>query len=259
LVVVASLRLCGKLGQRRHGAPVPVRSGNIEQPFEPCRRESRALTTRPRKQLAPQRHRLPRLVASSAHVSLAALRERLQATAQACRELGITRLYMPAVPAAERDSPAAYWTALGRELAGHAHALAGSGIRLGYHNHDWELKTREGGRTALDLIFAGAGDDPLDWQVDVAWLVRGGADPLVLLRRHGARVSSAHAKDLAPAGEKLDEDGWADVGHGTLDWPTLAAACRQAGARCLVAEHDNPSDPARFARNAHRFLSRLQG
>jgi sugar phosphate isomerase/epimerase len=199
------------------------------------------------------------LVASSAHVGLAALRERRHATAQACRELGITRLYMPAVPAAERDSPAAYWTALGRELAGHAHALAGSGIRLGYHNHDWELKTQDGGRTALDLIFAGAGDDPLDWQVDVAWLVRGGADPLVLLRRHGGRVSSAHAKDLAPAGQKLDEDGWADVGHGTLDWPTLAAACRRAGARCLVAEHDNPSDPARFARNARRFLSKLQG
>ena len=199
------------------------------------------------------------LVASSAHVGIAALRERLPSIAQACRHVGIAQLYMPSVPVAERDGPAAYWTALGRELAGHAHRFAESGIRLGYHNHHWELKTKEGGKTALELIFAAAEGGPLDWQVDVAWLVRGGADPLTLLLRYGDRVTSAHAKDLAPAGEKLDVDGWAALGHGPLDWPALAAACRQAGARCLVAEHDNPSDPARFARNAYAFLSKLQG
>lgn len=197
------------------------------------------------------------LTASSSHVSIAALRERFDVVAEACKTIGFTQLFMPSVPAAERDSEGPYWQALGRELGGYAKRLAAQGIALGYHNHHWELKTKEGGATALELLFEAAADSPLSWQVDVAWLVRGGADPLAWLKRYTGRVASAHAKDLAPAGQKLDEDGWADVGSGTMDWPTLAAACRAAGARSLVAEHDNPSDGARFARNAFAYLSRL--
>ena len=142
------------------------------------------------------------------------------------------------------------------ELGALARQCHDQGITLGYHNHHWELQVKEGGRTALDLLWQGAEGSPLAWQVDVAWLVRGGADPLDWFQRHAARVVSLHAKDLAPAGDKLDEDGWADLGSGTLDWPTLAAAGRAAGARWLVAEHDKPNDPARFARNSHAFLAK---
>ena len=197
------------------------------------------------------------LRASSSHLSMAMLRERLPDVIAACETLAITQLIMPAVPPAERDSDAAYWRALGNELGDFAQRLAEQGIDLAYHNHDWELRTKENGATALELLFESAGTSPLGWQVDVAWLVRGGADPLPWLDRYTGRVASAHAKDLAPAGEKRDEDGWADVGHGVMDWPTLAAACRKAGARFLAAEHDNPSDAARFAGNAFAYLNQL--
>ena len=61
-----------------------------------------------------------------------------------------------------------------------------------------------------------------------------------------------------PAGTKLDEDGWADVGDGVLDWRgQLAPAALANGARWLVAEHDKPSDPARFARRSFAFLNSL--
>ena len=197
------------------------------------------------------------LKASSSHVSIAALRERLDAVAEACKTIGFTELFIPSVPRDERDSDSPYWEALGRELALFAQQLADHGIALGYHNHNWDVQPKQDGRTPLELLF-GAADSPLRWQVDVAWLVRGGVDPLAWLQRHAGRVTSAHAKDMAPAGQKLDEDGWADVGTGTLDWPTLAAACKAAGARWLVAEHDNPSDGARFARNSFSYLTSLK-
>jgi sugar phosphate isomerase/epimerase len=198
------------------------------------------------------------LKVSSAHVGMAALRDRFEAIMQACKTLGFTQLFMPSVPPEERQSPEPYWTALGRELAQMAWRAKDHGIELGYHNHHWELKQQADGRTALDCLFAAAGKAPLKWQADVAWLVRGGADPAVLMAQYADRVTSVHAKDLAPANTKLDEDGWEDVGHGVLDWRgTLAAASVKNGAQWLVAEHDKPSDPARFARNSFAFLNSL--
>ena len=100
-------------------------------------------------------------------------------------------------------------------------ALPVQGIHLGYHNHNWELQPKDGATTALELLFAEAEGSPLTWQADVAWLVRGGAEPETWLRRYSDRLVSAHVKDIAPPGTKLDEDGWADVGAGVLDWQNL--------------------------------------
>ena len=79
-----------------------------------------------------------------------------------------------------------------------------------------------------------------------------------MIPKPGLLRTISHAKDLAPSGTKGDEDGWADVGLGVLDWRnTLAPASAAHGARWLVAEHDMPSDPARFARNSFAFLNSL--
>ena len=94
-----------------------------------------------------------------------------QAVVQACRTLGFDQLFMPAVPPDERDMEAAGWRALGRELGGMAKSFRDEGITLGYHNHHWELKPKDGSKTALELLFEEAQGTPLAWQVDVAWLV----------------------------------------------------------------------------------------
>jgi sugar phosphate isomerase/epimerase len=197
------------------------------------------------------------LKASSSHVGLAALRRRTDAVVEACRTLGIAQLFMPAVPPRQRDMAANGWRALGRELGQLSERLRVQGIELGYHNHHWELAPKEGTRTALDVLFEAAGGSPLTWQADVAWLVRGGAEPKAWLHRYRSRLTSAHVKDIAPAGHNQDEHGWADVGSGVLDWRDLWQACRDAGARWMVVEHDRPRDPARTARASFAFLTRM--
>ena len=198
------------------------------------------------------------LKASSSHVALAALRERPDAVVEASRTLGTSQLFMPAVPPDQRAMPAEGWRALGRELGQVAERLRDQGVELGYHNHDWELAPKVGAVTGLELLFEAAGGSPLTWQVDVAWLVRGKADPKLWLERYGSRVTSAHVKDLAPPGQNAEEDGWADVGAGVLDWRALWRACREAGARRMVVEHDKPKDPACTARASLVFLSSME-
>ena len=196
------------------------------------------------------------LEAPTGHVGIAALRDRFDATVAACRTIGVEQLFMPAVPPEQRGMDGAGWTALGHELADLARRLETQGIGLGYHNHDWELRQKEGG-VALDLLFTAAAGSSLTWQVDVAWLVRGGADPKAWIARYRPLVVSAHVKDIAPRGENLDQDGWADVGAGVLDWRDLWRTCRNAGARWMVVEHDKPADPAKSVAASYAFLKDL--
>ena len=197
------------------------------------------------------------LQGSSSHVGLQQLREKPEAIVDACEALDIDELYMPAVPPEQRDMDAAGWRALGAELGEIAEDLQAGGLRLGYHNHNWELEPKEGEKTALELIFEAAGSAPLVWQADVAWLIRGGAEPETWLSRYRDRLSSAHVKDIAPDGENTDQDGWADVGHGVLDWPKLWEVCRASGAGWMVVEHDKPADPAGCARRSYDFLANM--
>ena len=197
------------------------------------------------------------LSASSSHVGLDQLRKKPEHLVEACEMLGIDELYMPAVSEEDRQMDAAGWQALGAELGDLSEDFQVQGIRLGYHNHDWELTPKEGEKTALDLIFEAAGEAPLTWQADVAWLVRGGVDPAVWLQRYADRLLSAHVKDIAAAGENLDQDGWADVGYGTLDWPRLWETCRASGAGWMVVEHDKPADPAGCARRSFDFIANM--
>lgn len=186
------------------------------------------------------------MTAPSAHVGLDRLRADPLAAVKLCRELGISLILAPAPPQGERDKDAAGWRALGKELAQIGKVVTGEGLRFGWHNHHWEFQKQADGSFGMDLILGEAPD--LLWQMDIAWVVRGNADPQAWLAKYAGRIPSVHIKDIAPAGQCADEDGWADVGHGTLDWAKLLPAARKAGATLLVAEHDKPNDVARFAR-----------
>ena len=198
------------------------------------------------------------LKASSSHVSLAALREKPDAVVDACRTLGFTHLFMPAVPPEQRDMVADGWRSLGQELGRMAQTFFEQGVRLGYHNHHWELKPKDNGKTALELMFEAAEGSPLTWEVDVAWLARGNADPKDWINRYRDKVTAAHVKDIAPPSQNDDQDGWADVGSGTLPWRDLWRICRDAGAEWMVVEHDKPADPAQTARVSFAFLKNIE-
>jgi sugar phosphate isomerase/epimerase len=193
------------------------------------------------------------MTAPSCHVGLDRLRGDFGAAIGICRDLGVETIFAPAPPLGERDGGEAEWRALGRELARIGAVVQAEGLRFGWHNHHWEYQKATDGRTFLDVMFAEAPD--LLWQPDLAWIVRGGGDPVAELQRHKKRVLAAHVKDIAPPGECLDEDGWADPGHGVLDWGALRAAMTQAGVELYVVEHDKPNDVARFARRAIETVS----
>ena len=164
------------------------------------------------------------------------------------KTLGIETVFCPFVMPDDRPSDAAGWAAFGKTVAEAGNPIWDAGLNYGWHNHDFEFVALDDGQFPFDLIMAA--DDRLVAELDLAWVVRGGQDPLVWLQKYSDRTASVHLKDLAAPGENADEDGWADVGHGTMDWAALMGAARQTSAQYFVMEHDNPSDHHRFASRA---------
>ncbi|HEY4200211.1 MAG TPA: sugar phosphate isomerase/epimerase [Devosiaceae bacterium] len=160
--------------------------------------------------------------------------------------LGVKTLICPAIPKEERSQGEDKWIQLGETLGELNETYRKAGFGFGWHNHNFEFAPTDSGRLPMEIILEVAAG--IDWEVDVAWLVVGKQDVSAWFDKYGTRITALHVKDIAPAGEAVDEDGWADVGHGTLNWPQIMAAAKaKTKARYFVMEHDNPSDVNRFA------------
>lgn len=177
------------------------------------------------------------------HFDLAHIQEAPDQVIQIARDLGLTTVVAPHTQ--EQDRDAAGWAAFGAQLAAAGRPLREAGLTFGWHNHAFEFADLGGADKPLDLILGACEDLLLEF--DIAWAVVAGEDPLAWMETYADRLVSAHIKDIAPTGQAMDEDGWADVGQGTLDWPALIGALEQTRCRVFVMEHDNPSDDRRFA------------
>lgn len=187
---------------------------------------------------------------------LGELEEDLEVSLALASELGIKRVICPAPEDLWRQgTDVANWISLAKRLNEAGKRVNDAGFRFGWHNHHWEFKRLSGGELPMDLLLEYAPE--MEWEMDVAWLVRGGADPITWIENHAGRITAAHVKDIAPDGENVNEDGWADVGDGVMDWKLLIAALRNAGTDLFVAEHDNPSDWDRFATRSFDAFDQL--
>ena len=187
------------------------------------------------------------LTMPTAHVGLGDLENSAKALKLA-ETLGIKVIICPWLHPDQRPNDASGWSKFGEKLQVLAKPYQDAGLTFGYHNHDFEF-ARFGDRYAMDLLLETAPSVMVE--ADIAWMARGKADIVPWLEKNGQRIVAVHVKDLAPAGANKDEDGWADVGHGVLPWKDLLATVRaRTAARYFIAEHDNPSDIARFARRS---------
>lgn len=198
------------------------------------------------------------LKVSSMHVALALLEsDKLGDIVQACRLTGCPLVVMPWLPMGERAATAAGWRAMGERLAGLGQALNAQGLRLAYHNHDWEFLSYDG-RTALEWLLGAAPSEQLGWEADLGWVSRAGADPFHWVDRYADRLVAVHAKDIAPPRTTVDEDGWAALGQGVVPWDRLLP---QLASRVglVVFEHDKPKDAEAILRTSRRFLNEHLG
>lgn len=189
------------------------------------------------------------LAMTSGHFSIDALEKDFATVKSTATTLGMKLIACPYLVAEQRPADTAGWKAFGHRLGEAGKRVNDAGFAFAWHNHDFEFKQLPDGSVPQTHILEAA--PGIGWEMDVAWIIRGGGDPLQWIDAHASRIAAVHVKDIAKPGKGVDEDGWCDVGYGTVDWKGLIARLKaKTPAKYFIMEHDNPSNFGRFAQRS---------
>ena len=134
-----------------------------------------------------------------------------------------------------------------------AEAAKKAGIQFAFHNHDREFKT-VGGAVPYELFLSETDPELVKMELDVAWSIKGGADPVALFRKHPGRFPLWHVKDLDAERKTV-----LPVGKGSIDYKPVFAAAATAGLQYYFVEHDMPADPNASIRESIANLKKIIG
>jgi len=115
-------------------------------------------------------------------------------------------------------------------------------IQLGYHNFNTEFR-RFDGIPAYDRLLQWTDPVLVKMEMDIGWLVAGGADPVKYFRENKGRFPLVHVKDV----KERDPNTVlrlkpVEVGSGIVDWSPALSAARAAGAQIGYVEYE-PEPP----------------
>lgn len=185
----------------------------------------------------------------SGHFSIDILENDFNKALEIIKTLGISQVYCPYLEAENRPTDVLGWQDFARRLGVIGDKLASNGISFGWHNHDFEFAALADGQIPMAILLDAAPN--ISWEADIAWIVVGGQDPFDWIEKYGDRITAIHLKDRAPEGENIDQDGWCDVGAGTINWSALLDSVKSKTNTTIYAvEHDNPADAFSFAKNS---------
>ena len=118
---------------------------------------------------------------------------------------------------------------------------AKAGLSCGYHNHNMEFRSYDG-VVAYDELLRLTDPKLVTMEMDLAWVVTAGVDPLKYLRKHADRISMLHVKevrkDLRMSTDKLEAQT-TEVGSGKIDWQQLFGAMDPERIRHYFVEQEN--------------------
>ncbi|MEP2935201.1 MAG: TIM barrel protein [Gilvibacter sp.] len=111
-----------------------------------------------------------------------------------------------------------------------------AGLKLLYHNHDFEFMPDQEGVITIDYLLENTDPKYVNFQMDLFWVTKAKADPLVYFTKYPDRFKIWHVKDMDQQGR------FAPVGKGTIDFAKIRAQKELSGMQYYMVEQDQTFD-----------------
>ena len=120
-----------------------------------------------------------------------------------------------------------------------------SGLTFAYHNHNLEFR-KIGDVVPYDLLLKETDPALVSMEMDIGWVIAGGADPVAYLTKYPKRYSSVHLKDLKNEGIPNTNMKMvsAIIGKGIVDWGKVLPAVKKSSVSSAYMELEEPYDPS---------------
>ncbi|MDA8595283.1 sugar phosphate isomerase/epimerase [Flavobacteriaceae bacterium] len=125
-----------------------------------------------------------------------------------------------------------------------------AGLKLLYHNHDFEFKADENGIVVIDYLLEHCNSEYVNFQMDLFWVTKAGASPQAYFEKYPGRFKIWHVKDMSKEGL------FAPVGQGTIDFGAILKLKKQSGMLYYMVEQDMTFDtpPLEAVKISHEGL-----
>lgn len=130
---------------------------------------------------------------------------------------------------------------------------ATAGLKLAYHNHDFEFQKHDG-ITGYEILLKETDKELVSFELDLYWVVRSGNDPLQLFKENPGRFKMWHVKDMDKANPALNTE----IGAGSIDFKTIFKEMKQVGVKHFFVEQENNYKPNFFdsIKTSYDFISK---
>lgn len=131
-------------------------------------------------------------------------------------------------------------------------------IRFAYHNHGYSFKAIEG-VIPQDYMMDNVDPNLVDFEMDIYWVVTGGADPSAYLKKYPNRFTLCHVKDRLKDAPAEESDASCDLGTGSIDYSSVLKIAAENGMQYYIVEqerYDN-STPLQSAEKDAQYMKTL--
>ncbi len=129
-----------------------------------------------------------------------------------------------------------------------------AGLKLLYHNHDFEFVKDKDGIVTIDYLLENTDPKYVNFQMDLFWVTKAGADPIAYFKKYPGRFIIWHVKDM-------DEQGrFSPVGNGTIDFKRILAEKELSGMKYYMVEQDMTFDglkPLEAIKISHEGIKKI--
>lgn len=118
---------------------------------------------------------------------------------------------------------------------------AAAGLKLAYHNHDFEFQ-KHNGITGYEILLKETDRNLVSFELDLYWVVRSGNDPIKLFKENHGRFKLWHVKDMDKVNPALNTE----IGSGSINFKTIFKEVKQSGMKHFFVEQENNYKPNAF-------------
>ncbi len=133
------------------------------------------------------------------------------------------------------------------------------GIKFAYHNHDYSFKKIDD-EIPQDVMLQMTDLALVDFEMDIYWVITGGANPVDYLKKYPGRFKLGHLKDRLKNAQPSETDASCTLGTGSIDFKKILPIAKANGMEYFFVEQEryDGTTPIECTKDSATYLKSIK-